>query len=865
MEEQVKVKITADSSDAQKNIKDTKEEVKDLAKKTEAASKAADEAFDAIGEATKTAMASVAAAIGAGVAALVGLAESTREYRNEQMKLITAFESAGSSASVASEVYNELNGILGESDTAVEAANHLAKLTNNEERLAELTDICAGVYAEFGKSLDIAGFTEAINHTAKLGSVQGTLADALEWSGISVDDFNEELEKCTTEEQRQQKIVKTLNGLYKDSAKRYKENNKEIIAANKASEKWNASLAKMGGYVEPIITDVKEMGAALMDDMAEPMEDITDYIRNDLIPNLTKLARWFGDNREMIIATITTATAALGAFKVASYSAELAEKGLTIATVAHESAQKMLNLTMAAAPYMLVVSAIAALTAGTIAYLKEIEREIEEAKELNEEQQALVDSTNATTEAIKAQNDSFTESASGILSQMDYVSKLSDELLRLAGENGKVKEADEARVKFILNELNEALGTEYSMVDGVIQQYGKLKDTIYETIEAKKANLLLENYNEQYVEALKNENQALQDVNSSYDAYMEQMALSNQKKAEYTEEYEALSAKEEAARETNSWVVSLYYQKEMERIQGLIDAEDEKTKKLKENYDTAAENYAGYTNDIQRYEEASAAILQGNYEDAIDILDGKGIAYGEYADTVDAETAKVLDTLYSEAIQTGIEAERIKTNFKNGVKGYTKEMVNESEKAHNDALKKWEDAYDEAHGIGGDMGDGLKEGLQSKKLGLLDKAKSLIKSIWSAMRKEADSHSPSRKTMALGGDMGAGLEIGMEKSTDDVVKSAKNLVKESLIPFTASIEGVSWNNLSRSFGGNAVSMGLIANSNLNKDGLVSTGANVSNTPAIIQLMVDKKVLAETSVDSINELTRATGKIPLAIV
>lgn len=98
-------------------------------------------------------------AVGVGTAAvavgtaLVALTETTREYRTEQAKLETAFESAGHEAGVARGVYSELNGILGDSGQAVEASNHLALLCDTEEELAEWTTICTGVYAVFGMKL----------------------------------------------------------------------------------------------------------------------------------------------------------------------------------------------------------------------------------------------------------------------------------------------------------------------------------------------------------------------------------------------------------------------------------------------------------------------------------------------------------------------------------------------------------------------------------------------------------------------------------------------------------------------------------------------------------------------------------------
>ena len=113
--------------------------------------------------------AGIAAAAAAAGAALAAIAESTREYRTEQGKLTTAFETSGHSAEVAQQTYKALNGVLGDSGQAVEAANHLAKLTKNEKDLNTWTKICTGVYATFGDSLPIEGLTEAANETAKTG------------------------------------------------------------------------------------------------------------------------------------------------------------------------------------------------------------------------------------------------------------------------------------------------------------------------------------------------------------------------------------------------------------------------------------------------------------------------------------------------------------------------------------------------------------------------------------------------------------------------------------------------------------------------------------------------------------------------
>ena len=87
--------------------------------------------------------------------------------------------------------------------------------------MSEWTTICEGVYATFGASLPIEGLTEAANETAKVGTVTGTLADALNWAGISEDAFNEKLAACNTEAEREALIRQTLNSAYAEAAAGY--------------------------------------------------------------------------------------------------------------------------------------------------------------------------------------------------------------------------------------------------------------------------------------------------------------------------------------------------------------------------------------------------------------------------------------------------------------------------------------------------------------------------------------------------------------------------------------------------------------------------------------------------------------------
>ena len=208
-----------------------------------------------------TAAAGVATAVGG---AFVAAAESTREYRNEMAKLETAFQTAGHTSEAAKATYGELNAVLGDSGQAVEAANHLAQLCDTEEELQKWTDICTGVYATFGASLPIEGLTEAANETAKVGTLTGGLADALNWAGVNEEEFQASLDKCNTEQERQALITETLTGLYDEASDTYKEANADIIEANKAQENMNATMAEIGAIAEPVITLFKNMFAEML-------------------------------------------------------------------------------------------------------------------------------------------------------------------------------------------------------------------------------------------------------------------------------------------------------------------------------------------------------------------------------------------------------------------------------------------------------------------------------------------------------------------------------------------------------------------------------------------------------------------------
>lgn len=242
--------------DLGKEANETAEEVDDMGSRLEGLKKA--------GGIAAGALAAVAAACVGAVTAFFGLAESTREARNNMAKLETSFESAGLSAEAAESTFTELYGILGDDGAATEAAQQLAKISKDEKDLAANTRILTGVMAEYGASIPTEGLAEGMAATAAMGSVQGVLADALEWQGVNLDDYNAKLEKLATEEERAAYIQSTLTDLYGASADAYRENNAEIIEAQEAQAGLNNALNELGAIAEPIMTTLKTLATDLL-------------------------------------------------------------------------------------------------------------------------------------------------------------------------------------------------------------------------------------------------------------------------------------------------------------------------------------------------------------------------------------------------------------------------------------------------------------------------------------------------------------------------------------------------------------------------------------------------------------------------
>ena len=205
--------------------------------------------------------------------AIWNLDEATEEYRVAQGKLTTAFEAAGYSGEAAQESYTEFYKILGDTDTATEASQLLAQLAENEQDITKWTNIAAGVCGTFGDALPIEGLIESANETAKVG--QGTLADALNWVGISEDEFNEKLAACSGESERNRLIMETLSGTYDEASQAFYRNNEALVASREGQARMDETLAGLGETISNVKNNLQ---AEFLPAIADVVSSFTDMV-----------------------------------------------------------------------------------------------------------------------------------------------------------------------------------------------------------------------------------------------------------------------------------------------------------------------------------------------------------------------------------------------------------------------------------------------------------------------------------------------------------------------------------------------------------------------------------------------------------
>lgn len=239
-----------------------------------------------------------------------------------------------------------------------------------------------------------------------------------------------------------------------------------------------------------------------------------------VVQKIKDIYNWTNKNKEVLkalIKVIASVTAGYLAYKttlIAINTIQMAKNILGTVSAflslipAIKSAKDMmllLNMTFSANPIGLVIAGVVALTTALVLLSSKQTEAQKKSKEFAEEMKN-------SQKAYEEYNQSIDDTTNANLAQIDSVSRLKDELKTLVDENGNVKKGYEARVDFILKQLNEALGTEYKRTGEIVEKYKELEGEIDGLIKKKRAQIILQGEEEKYSKAIDEERQATEDL-----------------------------------------------------------------------------------------------------------------------------------------------------------------------------------------------------------------------------------------------------------------------------------------------------------------------------------------------------------------
>ena len=279
-----------------------------------------------------------------------------------------------------------------------------------------------------------------------------------------------------------------------------------------AQDMADTMLDNTKGAFESLSGSLESAGIAIQQTLAPEIKELSKWLQ-DLVDDFNDLSDEEKQNiiqTALLVAAIGPAVKILGTFgkTIGNISTGIGKfsKAMAVAKTGTVSTDASINtlakrLGFLTTPTGLATTAVVALTTAFVASKVAAEKEKASLGGLREE----VDKQSESWEKLQK---SRNENLSNTLTEIETTKKLADELEQIVEENGKVKQGYENRVKFILNQLNSALGTEYKLNGNIIEQYQQLKENVDKLIASKKAEAVLNAYQEEYGVAIKEQSKA---------------------------------------------------------------------------------------------------------------------------------------------------------------------------------------------------------------------------------------------------------------------------------------------------------------------------------------------------------------------
>lgn len=582
-----------------------------------------------------------------------------------------------------------------------------------------------------------------------------------------------------------------------------------------------SNLIKKATQKLPQIQKLSQKLGDVIEKAFKKLEPAIEWVIDDGLPVFVDMLGFLIENFEVLIGTVATFYGAVKTLSIIN--------SVTTAVQGASGAFGIFNAVLSANPIGAVVTAIGLLIGGIALLcgsLSDEETQLEKTNKLIEEGNIERDEAIAK---IDEQRRAIEEAAAAELIEVDNVESLWKELQVLCDESGNVKDADKARAEFILGELNEALGTEYTMTGNQITQYQDMTTAVYDLIAAKRAEILLNAQEQKYSEALV----ALQES----EAKLAKESLELQKQEQKFKPIEEKYLKEKAEKEKRLIELEKQYKDALtfgtqamrDRLLAQINTLTESMKASEdaylsekailedeqEDYELQKKVVEDYYKDIAAYENASVMLKQGKTEEAIDLLMSMGKAYTDVGNLANDGTETQMSALRSLVEQAQMQVDEIEKMLAEAdeenkavyerqleaAKKHLSDVTVEYERAGKVAASNFADALESGQAtvqdamnyvtdaskydldlsgfedIGAMMAEGISSGFTRERSLAKNTATTFVRGLLGATQEAADINSPSELFASEVGEyLPEGVAVGVERKKKVAIDSVENMV-----------------------------------------------------------------------------------------
>lgn len=528
---------------------------------------------------------------------------------------------------------------------------------------------------------------------------------------------------------------------------------KALMKVNGSADKTKNTMKKIKDIkYDDVEADWASLGRTVQTDVINP-------IGKSLFPEVKKLCKFASKHTDDIIPTLRIVGSLVGGIWVGKKTTAVvsgvqsligAYKSLRIATETAKISQEGLNLAQKSNAIGIVVG----LAATLVGSLWSIASANDEAKESQDKLNEAHEKAQEEIKELKDANDEYVQSkkdaAAEVESEFQYYDNLWGELQGIVDQNGKVKKGYEDRAKFITNELSRVTDDEITWNGNVIQSYKDLKGSMDKALESKKALAMLSALEEPYQTAVSGLKSAKNDVTNGYVAKKSAQKDVDLAKAKVTQmSVTGLSPSQMALKYAgwgfeNGKISQQYYQEILKDFQNgenmykhfedlsksvgraYSEAQNEAKNNLKAKqieFDKADGKYkeyqkkvVDYNTTIQNYENLTAANAKGNTKEI-------KAAMSDLSNNIVTYTTGNKAALEQQVNDFRTNAENLRTAYKDGVEGITKDQIEETEELQERAeieLAKYNDMYGTVAAIATGKADEITAQQQKIKEGFID-------------------------------------------------------------------------------------------------------------------------------------------------